>query len=95
MFMTGKTRRKLCLFLCLPAILALILMFYVFLVEPYSISIEIVRFDDDDLFRILSDKKVIQISDLHITRFGRREKKMIQMLNRLNPDILFIIPKYS
>ncbi len=87
---TGKTRRKRRLLLLIPGILVLILMIYVFLIEPYSISVEIVRFDDDDLFRVLSDKKVVQISDLHITKFGRREKKMIQMLNRLSPDILFI-----
>jgi predicted MPP superfamily phosphohydrolase len=71
-------------------ILGVSLMVYSILIEPNVISINTVPIADDDLFAILGDKKVVQISDLHITSIGYREKKLVAELNQLNPDILFI-----
>jgi len=71
-------------------IIAVLLIIYSFLIEPNLISTNIVPIADEDLFSLFHDKKVVQISDLHITSVGHREKKLIKMLNRINPDILFI-----
>ena len=49
-----------------------------------------VSIPDKVLFRLLLDKKVVQISDLHITSVGYRERKLIKILNEIKPDILFI-----
>jgi predicted MPP superfamily phosphohydrolase len=45
---------------------------------------------DDALSGLLHDKKVVQISDLHITAVGYRERKLIRILNEIKPDLLFI-----
>jgi predicted MPP superfamily phosphohydrolase len=63
---------------------------YSFLIEPNIISPNIVHIIDDQLYDLFHNKKVVQISDLHITSIGYREKKLVKMLNQINPDILFI-----
>ena len=45
---------------------------------------------DNDLYRLFHDKKAVHISDLHITSVGYRERKLIRILNEMEPDILFI-----
>lgn len=71
-------------------IFILLISIYSFLIEPNFIHINNVPIANNKLFSVFQDKKVVQISDLHIKSIGYREKKLIKMLNRLNPDILFI-----
>lgn len=74
-------------FLTIPIILLII---YSVLIEPNLILTNRIVIANDDLFTILRDKKVIQISDLHVDSFGYREKKMIEIVNRIYPDIIFV-----
>lgn len=86
----GKIKIKRSFFLSVLGVLVLIGIIYCFLIEPNAIVINTVRIADEDLFALLDDKKVVQISDLHIQSVGYREKKLIKMLNRIQSDILFI-----
>ncbi|MFP4083192.1 MAG: metallophosphoesterase, partial [Candidatus Aminicenantes bacterium] len=63
---------------------------YSFFIEPNAIAINTVPIIDEELASLLHDEKVVQISDLHISSVGYREKKLIKMLDRIKPDILFI-----
>jgi predicted MPP superfamily phosphohydrolase len=45
---------------------------------------------DNELSRVLKNVKVVQISDLHIHRIGRRERKLISTMRDINPDLIFI-----
>lgn len=67
-----------------------VLLVYAFLIEPNRITIKVVPIKNNDLFYFLHDKKVVQISDLHITSKGYHEKKLIEKINKIAPDILFI-----
>ena len=71
-------------------ILTVLLILYATLVEPNLVSLNVVDIVDKELARIFQNKKVIQISDLHITSIGYREKKLIKMINQAMPDLLFI-----
>lgn len=83
-----KIRRS--FILSILGVFVFLLMIYSFLIEPNSITINRVPVADEGLFALLSSKKVVQISDLHIKSVGRQERKLIKMLNRIKPDILFI-----
>jgi predicted MPP superfamily phosphohydrolase len=72
------------------SILVVLFTLYAVLVEPHVISLNVVDIVDHDLARIFHNKKVIQISDLHINSIGYREKKLIRMINQAMPDLLFI-----
>jgi len=76
--------KKLCilLFACTIA--------YAFLVEPYAITVERVNIPSTQLSRVLQGKTAVHISDLHIGRFGKREEKLISILSKLKPDLIFI-----
>lgn len=63
---------------------------YAFVVEPNKISIQRVSLASNALHALFRDKKVVHISDLHITSIGYREKRLVSMLNQIHPDILFI-----
>ncbi len=83
-----KIRRS--IILSILGVFIILLMIYSVLIEPNAIAINEVTVADEDLFALFHGKKVVQISDLHITSVGRREKKLIKMLNHVQPDILFI-----
>ena len=86
----GKIKIKRSFILSILGVFVFLLMIYSFLIEPNSITINRVPVADEGLFALLSSKKVVQISDLHIKSVGRRERKLIKMLNRIQPDMLFI-----
>ena len=74
----------------LLSIVFIILALYALLVESNLVSINVVNILDDDLARIFHKMKVVHISDLHITSIGNREKRLIDMLNQMEADWLFI-----
>ncbi len=72
------------------SLLIIVLLCYSLIIEPGRISVNTVTVADDHLSGLLGEKKVVHISDLHITSFGYREKKLIKMINDIGADILFI-----
>lgn len=63
---------------------------YVRFVEPNWIMITRLRVHDTDLARALGRARIVQITDLHIDRFGFRERQMIWQVNRHHPDWIVI-----
>jgi len=60
-------------------------------IEPNWIKTEWVVIKDQALASVLAGIKVLQISDIHIgNSIGYRERQLIEKVNELNPDILFI-----
>jgi predicted MPP superfamily phosphohydrolase len=72
----------------------LVLIIYGVWIEPNQIEIHQVAIHDEYFARILGGKTVVQISDLHISRIGRREKKVLESLDAMNPDIIFLTGDY-
>lgn len=84
--MMGKIRIKtlIAVFLSLFCLAAL----WGFLIEPNLVITERIIIDNAPDF--LKDQKMVQISDLHLREFGYREKKVLKILDNLNPDFIFI-----
>ncbi|MFZ5568877.1 MAG: metallophosphoesterase [Thermodesulfobacteriota bacterium] len=77
-----------------PCLLILAVMAYGYWLEPFWIRTTHVTIPDARLSRILKDKTVIQLSDLHIEGIGRREKAVLRILQDLRPDILLLTGDY-
>jgi len=58
------------------------------LIEPNWIKVERISLRIPRLAGILNGVKIVQFSDLHTNKFGFREKRLIKIINSLNPDII-------
>ena len=63
-------------------------------IEPYSIEVNHVSIKDSGLKAVIEDTVIVQLSDLHIREIGQREKKVLQILDELKPDIIFLTGDY-
>jgi hypothetical protein len=63
---------------------------YSIYIEPNWIKVEKVTIRNTLLANAFKGITAIQISDLHIEKFGYRERKMIKIINKIKPDIIFI-----
>jgi hypothetical protein len=86
-FSKNKSKMRLIFFL-LFCVLSIIV--YSVLIEPNKIVINKQIIVDKQLERSLKDKVIVHLSDLHISSIGYREKKLIEKVKNLNPDIIFI-----
>lgn len=68
--------------------------FYGIFVEPYQIEIRHLWIEDLRLGKILEGKIAVHLSDLHMSKIGRREQKVLNILNGLRPDIIFLTGDY-
>lgn len=59
-------------------------------IEPNWIQVTKISVKARNFGSRLKDVRIVQISDLHIEKVGYREKKLVEIVNRLKPDILFI-----
>ncbi len=80
--------------LCITAMLSVLVVFYGIWVEPYEVEIHHVWIQDSGLGHILGDKVLVQLSDLHSWSIGSREKRVLEIVNQLNPDIIFLTGDY-
>lgn len=76
------------------ACLILALIMYGIWIEPDQIKIHHVWIRDGSLEKILREKVVVQLSDLHISKIGKRELKVLKILDALKPDIIFLTGDY-
>lgn len=68
-------------------IIEIVIFFYT---ERDDIQIKTQVIVDNELSKVLKNVRVVQISDLHIHRIGRRERKLIRIMREINPDLIFI-----
>jgi uncharacterized protein len=67
-----------------------LLLLDMYVIEPNWIRTERVVIHDPALAEVIEGIRVVQISDIHLSKSGFREKKLISKVNELRPDILFI-----
>ncbi|MBI4653341.1 metallophosphoesterase [Candidatus Kuenenbacteria bacterium] len=61
-----------------------------FFIEPNIIEVEKISIKIENLPISFKGTKIIQLSDFHSKKFGKKEKKVLQILNDLKPDFIFI-----
>ena len=84
----GKYLRSIVIALIMTAVI------YAVLIEPYKIEVHHVWIRDAYLGKVLENKIIIQLSDLHIKNIGKREQKVLNIIDKLNPDIIFLTGDY-
>lgn len=70
------------------------LAYYSIWVEPYSLIVKHVWIRDSQLAKVLVDKVIVHLSDLHIKINGNREQKLLSILDQLKPDLIFLTGDY-
>lgn len=68
----------------------LLLEYYAVMFEPNNIQIERQIITIKNLSQSFDGVKIVQLSDFHSWWFGPREKKVLKILEELNPDFVFI-----
>ena len=64
---------------------------YSYFIEPNWIKIHHVQIHDKNLARRVGNLKIVHITDLHLhDGVGFREKQMIEKVNALQPDLIFV-----
>lgn len=66
------------------------LLFYAFFIEPFWLDVTYHQIITRKLAPGTPAIKIVQISDIHIERWTRRETATIQIINSLHPDLLFL-----
>lgn len=78
------------LVLLAPIVAVFLILPYSRFIEPNWIEVKKVTIRSEKFTPELSKLKIVQISDLHIERIDYREKRLLAIVNRLKPDIIFI-----
>ena len=71
-------------------ILAAVFLFWGTFIEPRMIRVEKLNLEIKNLPSSFHNARIIQLSDIHSKRFGKREEKIIKAVNKINPDFVFI-----
>ncbi len=63
---------------------------YAFFVEPFNIQVRQINIPDLKFHKQWGATKIAQLSDLHITEIGRRERTVLKKLEQLKPDLIVV-----
>ncbi len=67
---------------------------YGFFIEPENIEVTHLWPDSTNLKDKLKGKTVVVLTDLHIKKIGAREKRVLKLLDGINPDFIFLTGDY-
>jgi hypothetical protein len=63
-------------------------------IEPYWTKIHHVWIENTGLAEILEGRIAVHLSDLHMSKLGKREQKLLKILEQLDPDFIFLTGDY-
>jgi predicted MPP superfamily phosphohydrolase len=75
-------------------LVALLLLGYGIWVEPHHLEIHHQWIENEPLARVLGNRTVVQLSDLHVPEIGRMEEKLLKELDILKPDLILLTGDY-
>jgi predicted MPP superfamily phosphohydrolase len=88
------------------ACLFIVLFVYGRYIEPNNVKIRTISFKSDFITKGinksqnkgqsngLSGKKIVHLSDLHLSKFGKRENRVLDIIDQINPDLIFLTGDY-
>lgn len=74
--------------------LVCLVLIYGIWVEPYRLEVRHLYIENETLNKVLNGKTAIHLSDLHIAKFGKREKQVLQTVEEVDPDFIFLTGDY-
>jgi uncharacterized protein len=87
----GKARCRTCI--GLAAVISVVL-FYGIWIEPDQVEVHHVGIHNSGLAKVLENRVVVLLSDLHIGKIGYREREVLEILEKLDPDLIFLTGDY-
>ena len=63
-------------------------------IEPFQIDVRHITIRTSKFKHVLKGKTVVHLSDLHIRAIGRREKKVLALMEELDPDLILMTGDY-
>ncbi len=67
---------------------------YGIFLEPHWIKTHHLWIENHRLAKIFEGKTLVHLSDLHMSKIGAREEKVLNILTGLKPDIIFLTGDY-
>ncbi len=67
---------------------------YAFLIEPNRLVVREITISSDPLTRFFEGAVVVHISDIHVAKIGGRERRLLELLQRIDPDYVFVTGDY-
>jgi len=68
-------------------VIEIVIFFYT---ERDDIQVKTQVIVDNELSKVLKNVRIVQISDFHIHRIGRRERKLVSIMQKIDPDLIFM-----
>ena len=72
----------------------LALVIYGIWIEPYWLDIKHLQVTQPALSKALRGKTAVQISDLHIGNPGKREERVLKLIEKIRPELIFLTGDY-
>ena len=86
-----KRRKVKKLFLLVAFLISIVtLIWYGLIFEPNNIQIEKINIAIENLPESFNNTKIVHLTDFHSYGFNEREKRVLEILEDLNPDFVFI-----
>jgi len=63
-------------------------------IEPEKFQTKIIQIKSDSINSALKGIKIVHLSDLHLSKFGKAEEKILNTIERCNPDLIFLTGDY-
>ena len=70
----------------LLAVAGIICFLYGYFIEPYWIEVKVVPIQTDKLKK--TSFRIVQISDLHCDKKERNERRIVELINQMEPDVI-------
>jgi predicted MPP superfamily phosphohydrolase len=86
--------KKTTVFSVLISGMLLALVIYGIWVEPYWLDVKHLQVDHPTFSKVLRGKTAIQISDLHIGKPGKREERLLKLIEEIHPELIFLTGDY-
>lgn len=73
----------------------LVLLFiYGYFIEPNRIKIREIKIHSEVVNNSLTDKTIVHLSDLHLSGFGKNEISILNRIDQIDPDLIFLTGDY-
>jgi hypothetical protein len=76
------------------AVAILLVAYYGFWIEPYQIEINHLYPTNSNLKKVLAGKTAVHVSDLHLAEFDAQAVKLLETIDNLKPDLIFLTGDY-
>ena len=67
---------------------------YGYYIEPDRIKIREIRINSDFMSNAMKGIKIVHLSDLHLSGFGKNEIDLLNRIDQINPDLIFLTGDY-